>query len=394
MEHDPLILRGNAELQRRKSPTKGDAAARQKLEGSSGGAFRVDDLLQFLFPAVQFMLGLGLTSYPSAEYVVSYTVVLVALFSFDIMFLLLIQQQWVREMSVLALFSLLTGIGIGSFFIYSNYFVFYTGYDDLRAFTNVIATQDPKTFIDASMLSFAFSSSVDISRSVGFKSFEEDGKMYCVAPITDSSMALSSPVHFWAVGQDCCESRSHFTCGDVHNAKAHAVQFIAGVVVLRPEMFVPPMASWIVEKQDKLLEQYSRAVTLAQNVFGIAETAEDPSITPAQGTTSSDTPASKSGAIIPTTSDDQKHMKHVFVHWTLTPLKTKSAYKSAADAWFSFITIFGLIFLYYLAYYGFGLTGGGNGSDSRASTSSKNKHLHSLSPPSSSPMKSAVGDFR
>eukprot|EP00392_Amoebophrya_sp_AT5.2_P015372 g15574.t1 len=216
MEHDPLILRAQSGLHKRRFD------ARRLLENHKGSGFRVDDLLQFLFPVVQFLLALFLCS--NAASLLSVTILSLFL-TLDLIFLLLVAQKWVREMAVLSVGALLLG-GLLGLHVYSEYTVFYDGYEDLRSFTNVIATQSPKQFLDAGMLGFAFSSTVDVSRAVGFRSFEEHGKMYCVAPITDASMSITQPVHFWAVGVDCCDSRSFFDCGDVRNAKAHT-----GVVV-------------------------------------------------------------------------------------------------------------------------------------------------------------------
>ncbi|CAD7942820.1 unnamed protein product, partial [Amoebophrya sp. A25] len=150
--------------------------------------------------------------------------------------------------------------------LYSYYMVFYYGYRDLRVFTNVMGSQPVEQFVDAGMLGFAFSTSVDTSRAVGYKSFEEGGRMYCVAPIVDKQQGLSSPVKFWAVGENCCQPRGKFECGDAQNPKAHT-----GVVLLRPDMFAPATATWIVNEREGLLRQYERAVDLAQNVFGIPE---------------------------------------------------------------------------------------------------------------------------
>lgn len=58
--------------------------------------------------------------------------------------------------------------------------IFYFGYRDLRIFTNVLPFQASEQFADAGMLQFYHSTRVDTARSVGYKSFEDAGHMYCL----------------------------------------------------------------------------------------------------------------------------------------------------------------------------------------------------------------------
>jgi len=62
--------------------------------------------------------------------------------------------------------------------------------------------------LDAGIMEFARGTSLDISKSEGWK----DGSMYCVAPITLGNATLPT-YDFWAVGTDCCAgNKPDFHC--------------------------------------------------------------------------------------------------------------------------------------------------------------------------------------
>lgn len=72
---------------------------------------------------------------------------------------------------------------------------------------------DPKlpsaAFLDASIVEFTEDAEVHVQHGVGYMNA---GRVYCVAPISSANFRAPRPT-FWAVGQDCCDSRGKFFCG-------------------------------------------------------------------------------------------------------------------------------------------------------------------------------------
>lgn len=312
MESDPLILKGELLIEERKHVLHSLAPPEQK-------GVRLLQLGLFFFPVTHFLYALVNSCFFLHDrfYLVSGS--LCAVLSLDVFVGIFCgggcggglasgaRRSFWRQAGILSAGALVAGAGLGVL-LYSSLLIFFFAYRDLRVFTNVLASDQPARFADAGMLSFAHSSAVDVSRAVGFKSFADGGTMYCLAPIVDSSMLPADEVRFWAVGKDCCGSRSSFHCGDVHLPTAHT-----GVVILQPEMFVPPAGMWMVRDQRALLENYVRGVRLASSVFDI----------PLSADTGSD----------------------VFVSWSQRPFRVQEKYKERADWYISFATFFGVAVL-------------------------------------------------
>mmetsp|Transcript_90036 Transcript_90036/g.278502 ORF Transcript_90036/g.278502 Transcript_90036/m.278502 type:complete len:146 (-) Transcript_90036:140-577(-) len=74
-----------------------------------------------------------------------------------------------------------------------------------------------------------------------------DGGIFCVAPVALQPYA-DVPVYYWAVGEDCCQMRSHFDCGTARDADANTA---------------------VVERSS---EVYAKAIDQAVSVYGVKTT--------------------------------------------------------------------------------------------------------------------------
>lgn len=129
----------------------------------------------------------------------------------------------------------------------------------MRSYTNVAASQPPDAFLDASMFLWTEDTSLDSLRAVGFKS-RWTGQTYCVAPIVDAVMSNVDPVSYWAVGENCCNARGSFWCGDTNNPTTRS-----SLVVLEPEDVVRPFMTWAT--LGSAYARYERAIRLQQATF-------------------------------------------------------------------------------------------------------------------------------
>jgi len=261
MEWDPLVARCDRFLTQRKRLRKiYGADAFTTLKTSSTARKRAYACIS---AAVQSVLALILCTYVMHRYTIACGGTLGVLFTVNLFLLLLGDSNSRREIGFRSLIGLLVGMTFG-LWLYSNFMIYYYAHKDLRTYTNVLGSEIPQQFTDASILSFAHSTVVDTSRSAGFKSFGNGGKRYCVAPVIDTSLDTSQEISIWAIGVDCCDSRGGFACGDIFKDGAHA-----GVVLLRQEMFVHPalegmMGDYIAERQ-----RFTQAVELARHSYGV-----------------------------------------------------------------------------------------------------------------------------
>jgi hypothetical protein len=215
-------------------------------------------------------------------------------------------RKWQRRLGYLSNIANLVG-GVCGAYIYCQYMVHFYGYRDLRISTNVLAVQRPEQFADVGMMLFSHSTRVDTSRSVGYRSFEDGGGLFCVAPIVDDSMSLSDPINFWAVGEDCCQARSHFECDDSDAPGVHSA-----VVLLNPDVYVAEALQSFTPGSPGAT--YDRAVRLAEHSFGINREAG-------------------------------REGKHVFVRWVRWPYKLQDQYKmDAGDATYWLLAVGALFF--------------------------------------------------
>eukprot|EP00435_Cladocopium_sp_Y103_P009680 s1103_g2.t1 len=138
---------------------------------------------------------------------------------------------------------------------------------EMRSYTNVAAAQDDAAFPDAYMFLFTEDTRLDIQRAVGYKS-RWTGKVYCVAPLVDTTMSAVEPIYYWAIGEDCCEARSDFHCGDAQDPSTRS-----GLVALKPAKIVRPYMRWAVRGSP--YQRFEKAVRLEEATH-VTQAAPDP----------------------------------------------------------------------------------------------------------------------
>lgn len=175
------------------------------------------------------------------------------------------------------------------FFLYYRNLVYYWKYEEMRIYTNVAAAQNDEGFPDSSMFLFTEDTRLSMDRAVGYKS-RWTGDVYCVAPIMDTTMSSVSPIYYWAIGENCCDMRADFHCGDSGDYTTRSA-----LVALRPKDIVRPFMQWAVRGSS--YEKYLSAVELETATY-MTKAADDPT----------------------------------FVYWSKDPIALKdSFYSSAAD---------------------------------------------------------------
>lgn len=140
---------------------------------------------------------------------------------------------------VLCLEAVIVGSILGFFAYYSELCFFYK-YKELRAYTNVGASQTVQQFSDAGQFLFTEDTRLDPARGVGMAS-KWFGGTFCVAPIVDSTMGSADGINYWAVGQDCCTSRGTFFCDSARDSSSKTA-----LVMLKPDQVARPWMTWAV----------------------------------------------------------------------------------------------------------------------------------------------------
>jgi len=116
------------------------------------------------------------------------------------------------------------------------------------AYYNVLPSEPALGHSDATLLSFADGTRVDMSRSVGLADGYND-VVYCAAPIFNFISSTKKRVEYWAVGTDCCAARTHFWCDDAGSSMAKG-----GVVLKESRMEY---------------DQYKKAVEAAEQQYDL-----------------------------------------------------------------------------------------------------------------------------
>eukprot|EP00927_Polykrikos_kofoidii_P016352 TRINITY_DN17386_c0_g1_i1.p1 TRINITY_DN17386_c0_g1~~TRINITY_DN17386_c0_g1_i1.p1 ORF type:complete len:308 (-),score=50.84 TRINITY_DN17386_c0_g1_i1:145-1068(-) len=113
--------------------------------------------------------------------------------------------------------------------------------EDGALYRNVDPLEVGATMSDGTLFEFIEGTFVDTERSVGYM---KSGDVFCVAPISGPTKSESPSI--WAVGKGCCSQKSHFTCGDAGDDKAHSALGVG---------------------DDGKSEKYLKAVRMAQATF-------------------------------------------------------------------------------------------------------------------------------
>lgn len=93
-----------------------------------------------------------------------------------------------------------------------------------RHYTDLNATTSAQSRSDGSWLHFNKGSTVDTMRPVGYR--DGTGSVFCVAPVLSANQMTR--VEYWAIGKDCCQKRSGFTCGEAGNPGAQSAIAMLG----------------------------------------------------------------------------------------------------------------------------------------------------------------------
>lgn len=171
------------------------------------------------------------------------------------------KKPWLKWLGFLCMVASIAGVICGMYNHY-QFMIYYYTYGDLGKYTNIGASQVATQFGDAGMILFTSDTAVDSSRAVGYQNAQEGGTTYCVAPVVDGSMGLSSPVAFWAVGVDCCKPRASFSCDDAGDGSAKSA-----LMLLDKEFLVPPSMNWAIDGLASRAN-FDLAIKLEQAAFG------------------------------------------------------------------------------------------------------------------------------
>lgn len=149
--------------------------------------------------------------------------------------------------------------------LYYRHFIVYLRYEEMPTHTNVMAAQAASTVDDAGKLQFSGTAEVDATRAVGYRDADL-GVTLCVAPIVDHAMGMNDSVSFFAVGEDCCDWRASFRCGET----SVAVTYPGALVRLTAEQLgergpIPVLANLAATGAPH--ERFERAIHMSSQVF-------------------------------------------------------------------------------------------------------------------------------
>jgi len=253
-KHDPLLSVGGNRL---------DAASQRKVVDKDGGQHHVVMRTMILSSVAWTVFSLMLVVIGSFYHkgpVVTLLFALQLVIAGSLLAKLRRSEPWQPWIGRFFAFAACIGTAVG-LHIYYEHLVFYGRYREMKVYTNIAATQNPKMFADAGMLSFTRDTFLDVGQSVGYQSAQL-GATVCVAPILDNTMTAADPILFYAAGLDCCAWRSQYRCGDAGNSEAHS-----GLLYLPPQQLVTPAMEWAVDDH-LLIEGLHDAARLQAAVFG------------------------------------------------------------------------------------------------------------------------------
>lgn len=167
-------------------------------------------------------------------------------------------KKWIGGFSATAAFVALC-VGL---LIHYKYTLFYYKYSSMMRYTNVAPLQPALQFEDAGSLHFTAGTTVDRTRSVGYRHIRSSQTL-CVAPVVSGQMAPTDPIVFFAVGTNCCGWRASFHCDDVGSGDARG-----GLLMLTPDQLVSPSMEWMVDEQFDF-KAFEDAIALQSSVFTV-----------------------------------------------------------------------------------------------------------------------------
>jgi hypothetical protein len=185
------------------------------------------------------------------------------------------QRKWVVCLGITCILTTILGTVLG-FIMYFQYLAYYFRYLEMRAYTNVGASQAVSSFNDGDMFLFTMDTRLDVMRSIGHRS-KYSGNDMCVAPLVDKTMSNVNPINFWAAGDNCCLARSQFMCDDAKDANA-----MSALVMLEPDEVVRPFMTWAVRGAvypryvNAIMQQESAYATRAADKIRLVYWVKDP----------------------------------------------------------------------------------------------------------------------
>mmetsp|Transcript_20802 Transcript_20802/g.44431 ORF Transcript_20802/g.44431 Transcript_20802/m.44431 type:complete len:408 (+) Transcript_20802:65-1288(+) len=132
------------------------------------------------------------------------------------------QDRWTEVvLGILCLIASVIGLSVGSYAVLrslSEYHRLSQG----ASYNNVLPDETGAGKLDATAITFTDWTFVDTSKSFGYVDIQQEAATkYCIAPISDGS-SIQQRIQFWAVGVNCCQARSGFSCFANGQPSAHA----------------------------------------------------------------------------------------------------------------------------------------------------------------------------